>query len=488
MKVLLLLLISFASFSQITVRDAVGTNGQIQEDDPNLSFRGMFDDEGAPARTKAVLLRRLYMDQFIFGYNDVGSAGKLKLSTTHQGFRVSEKIDSMQAKGASVIWCTQGAFKYQTIYTASPPDGAPLWGGSENVKLLIPLNVEDDPYDAATYSKTVEYVKNVALIYGRTPYAGGLDTDEVYTYSGGTGTYLTGGSLNNGTGLGGVDVIEIQNECFIGSYFFEWGDPGDRAGEVVMDYRSYAILFKACYDAIKAADPTMRVKVGGFWDDGQLTDYNGIQDAYFTEFGTYLPSDVILGFHNYPYDDAGGVIPETTASECHSWYQGERGLLATNKVWDNLGYDWQICEFGWDESINSDRSTPQITGFTREESLAILDVRMMLLGLTAQNCTGMIHYRLVDQSTSPSTSSLRFASMGWYYKNYSYLDPDTPALKKPNAVFIEELVEEMGECELPLQLVKGGTDGDSYRVVGRKGSQIVIAEWTKDSEVTYTTY
>lgn len=485
-KISFLLLISLSSFAQTTVREAVGINGHGQEDQPTLSYLAMTDEEGAPDRPKKVGLRRWYCLQYMFSPTDE-DWGKLFLSVTVQGFNFKDKIQQLRDRGIGLIWTTTGAFKYQSNYTVHPPSGVPMYTAKDNAGGLMPINVEDDPYNPASYSETVKYVKNVALIYGRTPHAEGLDSAEHKVFWGGRGTLFTGGPLNNGTGLGGVDIIELQNEAFLTKSYAPYGKPGDLGGIVVWDYRSYAIFFKACYDAIKKADPTMKVKVGGFWDDGRLKDYHGIQAAYFKEYGTHLPKDVILGFHNYPYKGSSGVIPESNAKECDSWYNGKRGLLDNNKAWDALGYDWQLGEFGWDESINSDRSVVQISGYTREQSVGILDTRMMLLTLTAKRCKAVIHYRLVNQSKIPETSKLRFASMGYYNLDYEWTNPSVLATRRASADFIDEFMKNMGDCEIPLKLIHDGSDGKSYKVSGKRGNQLVIATWTKDSAVTYQT-
>jgi hypothetical protein len=87
-----------------------------------------------------------------------------------------------------------------------------------------------------------------------------------------------------------------------------------------------------------------------------------------------------------------------------------------------------------------------------------------------------------------ATTNLRFGSMGWYNQDYEWRNPSLLATRRKSADFIDELMENMGDCEIPLKLIHDGTDHRGYQVVGKKGNKIVTATWTKDSAVSYKTH
>src|SRR5690606_27965416 len=94
-----------------------------------------------------------------------------------------------------------------------------------------PVNyTRNDPYDPDSYHEIADALAMVARIYGHTPDAGGL---QPFIDSGvlATNTDQTGGPLDNGTGLGTVAVIEIQNEATLPAFFGPIGDPDDSGGE-----------------------------------------------------------------------------------------------------------------------------------------------------------------------------------------------------------------------------------------------------------------
>lgn len=458
-----------------------------------MSYTGMCDDDGAAqGRPKKMGLRRIYCHEWLFRKNSVDDWDKLYLTVTDQSFTIADNTAELLSKGVDIIWCTVGGSKSTTNYTASPPDGAARYVGAagDNAGLLMPINIADDPYDAASYQQSVNYVKNVAMIYGRTTHVGGLTASELHEWDGTKGTKMTGGPLNNGTGLGGVQYIELLNECWIVVGFpIPYGTTGDRGGILAWDYRAYSVFLKASYDAIKAADPTMKVIVGGFWDDGKLTDYNGILAAYQTEHGVAVPSDIIFAYHNYPYDVTDvsdprtGAIPEETAPPA-DWYNGVRGLLSNNRVYDAKGYDWMNGEFSWDSSAASPRPYVPITGYTAVESMGILDVRMMMLLACGKRCVGMVKYNMVNQSTNPD-APLQFGNMGFFLRDYDFNFPLILATRKANAAIMDTLMEEMGDCTMPLQLI---SFGNTVRVAGMDGTNLHIASWTRDSAPTYQTY
>jgi len=465
----------------MNLKNAFGANGFIRE-----TYSG-----GMTEYVPEMKLRRLYLSNYILSPNNATSYDKFFLTTSWQGFTIKQTLQDMTDLGIDVIWTTAGCFKDQTIYTDSPPDGAEKNGGNIQENFVMPINVADNPALAATYSRIERLVWNVARMYGNNP-AGGLIASEL---SDGTDdpsfypTSLTGGPNNNGTGFNTVKYIEIHNEWNLTELM------GAEGGSVKFTSDTYSVMFKVCYDAIKDADPNMKVIAGGLYDDGNMNTQNELYASLETAFGGTVPADVIFNWHIYPCDPLGDtdpvngsktfeniVIPSTILGGSVSGT-----YIRLIKAWDAIGHDWMMTEYSWDTSPNSDRTVPILTGLTgtaqeqAEKSMGILDVRGALLTLASKRCVGVVKYLLVDATTN-AAASLRFSTMGTYTNVGAGNGTGAPKACVP---FYEDFMTYFGDCTLPLQLVRF-TDND-YVVAGRKANgDTVKASWGTNGTITFT--
>lgn len=479
-RIILFLLCSSVSFGQTTVRKAWGANGFIVE----TYWPGTFE------YLNNAKLRRLYIDNSALCPNSI-SGDKFYLTDSWQGWPIKNQLIELKKRGIDVIWCTQGSFHNSTLYTDSPPNGAPRLGAKMNI--LMPLmKKEDDPYLPASYHKLARLCFNIARVYGNNP-AGGLSTTEVATTSDVPPWYpadLTGGPEGNGTGLNLVKYMEIQNEWNLSELF------GIEGGSVKFDFKSYAICFKACYDAIKLGDPNMRVILGAIYNDGNIQTQKKLMEQLQLVFDGTIPKDIILNWHIYACDPLGGNSPVT--SKTMENIKIPANYLDTSvpgiyldliNKWDLFGHDWMVSEFSWDTSQFTDRSVPILSGITgspqqrAEKSMGILDVRASLLSMSGKRCIGVLKYILADQQSDPNRP-FRFETMGIYNNNNGHYLTGAPGTPKECLPYYNEFMTQMGDCILPLQLIH--FSDNEYKVVGQKASgQKVMASWGDNGEIIY---
>lgn len=478
-KVLFLILISNIAIAQTTVKKAWGANGFIVEQYWPGTYQYL----------NSAKLRRLYMDNYFF-CPATSSGDKFYLTNSVQGFPIKDQLTELKNRGIDVIWNSQGSFYNSTLYTDTPPNGPARLGA--RIGLLMPLmDRTADPNLASSYNKVARLHFNVARIYGNNP-AGGLSTSELSTGSDNPSFYptlLTGGPNNNGTGLNLIQYMEVCNEWNLSELF------GNEAGTVKFTFQSYAVCFKAVYDAIKQGDPNMKVILGGLYNDGNIQTQNSLITQLQTVFGGTIPSDIIFNWHIYPCTPLGGTTPNTrnTAENLvmpKNYLNSSLDGTYLNLIneWDKLGYNWMVTEFSWDTSQFTDRSVPILSGTTgtsqqrAEKSMGILDVRLSILSMCSKRCIGVVKYFLADQTNNPDNPG-RFGTMGVYNQNTGDYLTGPPGTPKECLVYYDEFMAQMGDCILPLQLT---TFNGNYKAVGKKANgQKVIASWTDNTAVTY---
>lgn len=478
-KIIFFLLVSVSCFAQTSVKNGWGANGFIVQQ----YWPGTYE------YLPKAKLRRLYMDNSVICPATV-SGDKFYLTNSWQGFPIKDQLTQLKNLGTDVIWCTQGGFWNSTLYTDTPPSGPARFGARIN-QLMPIMDRTANVNLPATYNKFARLCFNVARMYGNNP-AGGLLTSEVSTGSDTPSFYptlLTGGPNNNGTGLNLIKYIEVQNEWNLSEVF------GLDGGEVKFNSQSFAVCFKAAYDAIKLGDPNMKVILGAIYNDGNIQTQNALITQLQSVFGGTIPSDVIFNFHIYMIDPLAGVEPITPKTPENIVIPANilnRSLTDTYirliNEWDKLGYPWMVTEFGWDVNQGSDRRTPILSGVTgtstqqAEKSMGILNVRLSILSMCAKRCVGTVFYWLNDDS--PTTNTIRFASMGVYLQSTGDYLTGPPGAAKACLPYYNEFMDNMGDCILPLQLVRF-TSG-SYRAVGNKANgKKVMVTWTDQTEPVY---
>lgn len=349
----------------------------------------------------------------------------------------------------------------------------------------------NDPYDPDSYHELADAMAMVARIYGYTPVEGGLQPfiDEGLLAA---NTDQTGGPLNNGTGLGLLTCIEIENEATLPTQFNPTGQPTSSGGEISFDEKSFAACVKKCYDAIRAVDKVVNVMIGGWWGLGNRTFYENFVNGWIEITGEEPPPDLIMSWHGYwrKADETGGITPEVPTEELLYYVPpgwGPRGLFSTIDGWDRKKYLWIQGEYNWNSSSNSNLTAPIMDGLTgtddekRQKSQGILSARMTLILLCGRYCKSAINYWLVDDSWSDNGVG-QYSNTGLIRNQYN---PNSFGVKECMP-YHEELMEKMGDCKVPFHLVKG-TPGHTIVLGVEEDTNIIRkAEWTANSAVSYS--
>lgn len=278
-----------------------------------------------------------------------------------------------------------------------------LLGIDKPVKTDKPTNnTGDDPTNPASYSNCAEFFRQYTMRYGAVLYP----TIEL-------------NSNDKLSGLNLIKYIEIDNEpdrTWLGedSYY---------------EPEEYAALLSACYDAIKSADPDMKVVMGGL-AGGANIQYITDMMAWFVANRTdqTFPADY-LQFHKYPFDNSidweNPPYPfparEAEGPEDANFY-GLTVLWANWAATNAPHCKIFLGEFGYDTHTGSPLCPKEILGTTPQELQARYAVRayMEILAGGADMATW---FTLVDPSLEEygdqqhGTSGLRSRTGGFVAKD-----------------------------------------------------------------------
>ena len=218
-------------------------------------------------------------------------------------------------------------------------------------------NPTDDPTDPASYTKVADFFKQFAMRYGSVSYP----TSELRSDDGFSGLNL-------------VKVIEIDNEPDR-----DWLGP-----DAYYEPEEYAALLSACYDAIKEADPNMKVSMGGVASSRNIW----YLDRMMAWFKANRPDEKfaadVLAFHMYAFnnsidwDNPPYPLPmDAESPEDGGFYN--RGLEWTTWRDTNAPHcEVYVGEFGWDTNDDSPLRPRHITGTDNYELQARYVVRSLL--------------------------------------------------------------------------------------------------------------
>lgn len=358
------------------------------------------------------------------------------------GWGWEESLTDFKTLGNTTVVSILGGFTYQTM------DGS--------IGARMPINIDADPYDSASYYTVARLCYNIAARWGSNTSASINDAE------------LAANSLPSVAGLGILDYLEVLNE---------W-DNDWHGSSVSFDAESYAVCLKTCYDAIKAADPNMKVLIGALYQPN-ITLYQDVKTEWVNRYGAW-PSDLYFNYHRYINNGlgggsrTGGDIPEYPAFPSYSVFGQVRDMDALNEP-------WFITEYGWDSSQDSIQSTPilkeidGITDMSAEKSKGTLLVRAALGYALGKNCKMCVFFHVRNETNGGE--GWLYATSGVYYRTggiYYELD---------GVDVIDEFLSNVGECELPAILISSKSP---YKVAFKNGSGKVFCTWTDNGPVQYS--
>ncbi|MCE7863082.1 MAG: hypothetical protein DYG99_06010 [Bacteroidetes bacterium CHB5] len=336
----------------------------------------------------------------------------------------------------------------------------------------MPIHKEANPNDSKSYYSLGRLCYNLAARWGNNKKAV-INPNELANFSNRNHNWASdavpllkpGGETFTESGLGLVDYIEVLNE---------WDNTWS-GSSVTFTPDSYAVCLKVCYDAIKAADPTMGILMGGL----SRMDIHLIQQvikAWEIRYGQF-PDDIIINYHRYLHNGlSGGKRTKGTLPESRPF-----GILDQIHDMDTLGRDWVITEFGWDSDSTSLQRTPILfesdgkTKMSAEKSKGTLLVRSALLYATTDRCKMAVFYHIRNENNE---------GKGYLYASSGIFSRSGPSYNPTEAFWpVKEFLDKVGDCKLPATLVSAVSP---YQVKFVKGSKKVIATWTDHGPVTYT--
>lgn len=197
------------------------------------------------------------------------------------------------------------------------------------------------------------------------------------------------------SGLNLITHIEVWNEPD------KWWKIGTDESEAYMPPREYAAMLSACYDAIKAADPSVLVVMGGL--TGADMPYLTEMHRWFEQQGMNFKADVI-NIHHYSntandatgwppsWSEAGAICPEKDKA-----FEKIANVVAFAK---GIGRPVWVTEFGYDTRPPSPMYASPVGGFTSEQLQAQWLARSYLeyMRKGVDNC---FLFNIVDERGAP---------------------------------------------------------------------------------------
>lgn len=341
--------------------------------------------------------------------------------------------------------------KNNTINIITLVGGFPWQTMDGKIGSRMPINIDADPLDENSYYALSRLCYNLAARWGNNSKAK-INNNELAK------------ETKPASGLGLVKYIEILNE---------WDNTWS-GSSIKFNAASYAVCLKVCYDAIKSADPSMGIVMGGI-SRMDIPLIEQVMQEWEKRYGTF-PRDIIINYHRYLHDGlAGGkrtkgLIPES----------GPFGAFNQIHEMNNLKRDWAITEFGWDADSTSLQRTPilkeadGVTNMSAEKSKGTLIVRSALIYATSSRCKMAVFYHIRNENNEGK--GYLYASSGILYRS----GPDYYATEAYEPV--KEFLDTVGDFELPATLI---SSKPPYQVLFKKGKKKVLATWNDTSAVIY---
>lgn len=280
-------------------------------------------------------------------YTESGFRGQPFLNGGKQFFGADEYLVYMHDKGVDVL-----------LTLMQSPGWLNGQGGLTND--FPPIRPGLDKTDPKSYMEFAQIYRAFAVRYGTK--TGTYPLDSAPPRWNGDGPQV----LKSGLGL--VKYMEIGNEVD------RWWNQTQ-----YMNAQEHAALLAACYDAIKSADPEMKVVMGG------LTNYElpylKEMQAWFTAHGRPFAADVINVHHYASLGNLPGVHPPTWLPNQAAAPELDKDFATVSQVvsWaKSIGKPVWVTEYGYDTQAGSQMSPTPFAGLTLEQIQAQWDVRATL--------------------------------------------------------------------------------------------------------------
>ncbi len=259
-----------------------------------------------------------------------------------------------------------------------------------------------------------------------------------------------------------LDYIQVLNE-----WDFRWNVPH------VLTPEEYAVGFKVCYEAIKAANPNQKV-MSGCTLNADITTAKRFIGAFgqlYHNEGNFMPTDWTFTVNNYirTGDANQGNGIGATPEEVDRYGVFFKPL---NDLCEQEGLTWAITETGYNTSPSTSASAmknkaPTLEGFTLEEAQGILAIRTALICASLSKCVGLTFYHIKDGYEAEP-----FTFHGFNYDKDFGGKPDWSA--KPARTICENFLATYGDYE-----VQDFTNwSPAYFATLKNGNALKALNWT----------
>lgn len=332
----------------------------------------------------------------------------------------------------------------------SPTFISDQWDNNPECK---PINRGDDPLRAESYAMIARYYYNLAARYGRNT----IDPDKLWVDT--ENRWNSSNEVKSGLGkTHAIPEIEIWNEQWA------WW----RTKDNVFTPEEYAVMYSVCYDAIKSADPSIKVVMGGMSE--MNTEHLDRFLAHLKKIRQNPNIIEVINFHHY--SNAGnddGYMPKQWTKGC-SPEQDKLGMRLDRMIeWRNANQpraQLYYSEFGYDTNPNG-WSWQKSDG---ELNQAVWLTRIYLLGI-AKGIDKLYAFNLSNEPNEDSGSL--WASSGL---NSSQLTGYKPKLSQK---MITELISQLNGFNFTKDL----SQGDARLLQFNKGRTVRYVYWSDKFDV-----
>lgn len=289
-----------------------------------------------------------------WAYTDKGFYGQPLYWAQKQFLGFDDYLIYMKSQGVDVLLTLMQSPDWLNGYTAGM-----------KVNDWPPIRPGLDRTDPRSYREIAEAYRTFAMRYGSKVWPEGSyridpapprwNGDPVQVYK---------------SGLNLVKYIEVGNE------WDRWWDIGTPK---YMTPQEHAALLVACHDAIKEADPNLKVVLGGL-TNFDLQYLRAMQD-WFTARGRAFPVDVVNVHHYSSYGNLPGVHPPTWATNGAAPPELDKDFQTISSVvaWArSIGKPCWVSEYGYDTQQGSQMYVTPYGGKTAIQIQSDLLVRSTL--------------------------------------------------------------------------------------------------------------
>lgn len=322
-----------------------------------------------------------------WGQTEKGFYGQPLLQAQDQFLGMDDYLSYMKAAGTDVLLTLMQSPDWLNGQTQG-------WGVND----YPPIRPGLDRTDPRSYSEIADACKTYAMRYGSKVWpAGSYRIDPAPPRWNGDERQVFKSGLNL------VKFIEVGNE------WDRWWDIG--TGKYLTP-QEHAALLLACYDAIKAADPNMKVVMGGL-TNFDLRYLRAMQD-WFTARGRVFAADLVNIHHYSSYGNLPGIHPPTWRinDACPPEMDKDFQTIGQVVAWaKSIGLPCWVSEYGYDTQPGSQMYVTPYAGLTSEQIQAQLVARATLeyLRYGVQRC---YFFTLADEN-NPNSGT--FGSSGVLY-------------------------------------------------------------------------